>query len=166
MVMILPALFSGYLKNWFSSALFVAVRQHALYHARRQLLQKVDRVVDEHVVDDPHGLFVAQRLHDARALVVVHVGEHVRRHVLRQQPEHHQHPLVVQRFEVFGDVHLVEHIQRAEKFGLFVGLQQRVQLGANSFKIHGLHPPLQNLLSTQKQTLLAEAFLPRTVPFV
>ena len=77
--------------------IFIAVFQDALDHACGQLLQKVDRVVDEHIVQNANGFLVAQRIDDARLLIRVHIGENLRGNVLRQQTEHEKHLIVVQR---------------------------------------------------------------------
>ena len=123
--------------------LLVAALQHALDHARGQLLKEVHRVVDEHVVDQLDGLGIVHGLHDAGALVVVHVGKDLRGDVLRQQPEHHQHLFVVQRLQIFRNVNFVEHIERAAQLGLLAARKQRVQTGFDAIEIHWLHPPFQ-----------------------
>ena len=119
--------------------LFIAALQHALDHARGQFFEEIDRVIDKHIVDQAHGLRIIHGFHDARALIVVHVGKDLRRNILRQQPEHHQHLIIFKCFQVIRNIHFVQHVQRAAQLGLFAGFQQRIQTKLDAIKIHCHH---------------------------
>ena len=123
--------------------LLVRALQKPAHHSRGQFLQQVHRVVHEHVVDDAHGLLVAQGIDQAGALIGIHVGKNVRGNILGQQPEDHNHPFVIQGGQVFGDVHLVEHTQRTPQFALFSAFHQGVQALFDGIEVHSLHSPFQ-----------------------
>ena len=128
-----------------------AALQHALDHASGQLFQKVHGVVDKHVVHQAHGFVVVHGLDDALALVGVHVGKYVRRDVLGQEPEHHQHFFIVKFLHVLGDVHLVEHGERAAQFALAALGHELVQTRANFFRNPSASPSLRLFRNARKQ---------------
>ena len=70
------------------------------------------------------------------ALVAVHVGKHVGGDILGQEPVHQQYLFGLQRRQVFGNIHFVEHHQRAAQLAVAVGVEQLVETLLDAIPAH------------------------------
>ena len=118
----------------------IGVLQDALDDRRGQLLEEIDRVVQEHFVQQGVDFAVADQRDQLLLLLAVDIGEHFRRDVLGQYAEHHQQLFALKALHKRGDIDHVEHEQRAAQFIFLIAVHQLHQPAVNDFAIHGKTP--------------------------
>ena len=65
----------------------IGVSQHLFHQIGRGFLQKVHRIIQKHFVHDIAHLSVGNGLHNMLLCIIIHIGEHLCRNILREQTE-------------------------------------------------------------------------------